>query len=96
MAILKKFEKQPGETKYFDVHFEKFLDALGTTSLGEPLVVSAEGIVQTNPATITEGVVRVWAEGGLTDEEYLYTIKVTCVSGWIEEQEIVVVVKEKP
>ena len=96
MAVLKKFTKQPGETKFFDVHFEDLLTALATTAVGLPDVVSATGITQTEPATITDGVVRVWATGGTTGVSYVYTIKVTCANGWVEEQEIVVKVKETP
>lgn len=91
--ILEKFEKQPGETKYFDVHFEDFLAALGTTATGV-VATAPDGITQTNVASITNGVARVWASGGLDGASYKYEITVTCANGWVEQQEIVVKVKE--
>ena len=93
MAILEKFDKQPGETKYFDVHFEDFLSALGTTANGV-VATAPEGIAQTEAASITDGVVRVWASGGLSGASYKYEITVTCANGWVEQQELVIKVRE--
>lgn len=93
MAILEKFEKQPGETKYFDVHFTDFLTALGTTATGV-VCTAPTGITQTQPATISGGIARVWSSGGTDGQSYKYEITVTCASGWVEQQEIVVKVKE--
>lgn len=94
MTILATFTKQPGETKFFDVHFEDFLADLDTTVIGTPLVVSDPGITQPVAATISDGVVRVWASGGEDGKKYKFTITATCANGWVEEQEIVVRVKE--
>lgn len=93
MAILEKFEKQPGETKYFDIHFTDFLAALGTTALSVACTATA-GITQSQVATIAGGIVRVWASGGTDGQSYKYEVTLTCVNGWIEQQEIVVKVKE--
>ena len=92
MAILERFEKQPEEVKYFDIHFEDFLAALGTTSAGV-VATAPTGITQPTPADATDGVVRVWAAGGTSGQSYKYEITMTCANGWIEQHEIVIKVK---
>ena len=61
---------------------------------GAALIAKAAPPVSVSLATIADGVVRVWASGGEDGKKYKFTITVTCANGWIEEQEIVVKVKE--
>ncbi len=94
MAILEKFTKQPAEVKHYDVHFTDFLAALGDSVQSTPVVVADVGVTQPYPASILDGVVKVWIAGGTSGVSYKVTITLTTVAGWVEQQEFMVKVKE--
>jgi hypothetical protein len=98
MAVITEspFTKQPSEIKYFDIHCEDFLTALGTTAVGIPTVAwDSTEVVQTNPPSwVLPGVLRIWSSGGLHLKKYKATIMMACATGWVEESEVILAVKE--
>lgn len=97
MAILEKYEQQPGERLDYDIDFDTlFLSALGDTAPG-PAGVE----VFAQPASITiddfeliQGKVKVWVTGGVSGTTYKITARVTTAAGRVKEAEIAVKVKE--
>ena len=94
MTILAKFEKQPADVRYYHMHFTNFLAALVDTVLSIPVVVTDAGITQPFPASISDGIVKIWLSGGTPGVIYKVTVTLTTVGGWVEQQEFVVKVRE--
>jgi len=97
MAILEKYEQQPGERLDYDIDYETlFLSALGDTApgpLGVEVFVAPEGIV-VDDFELIQGKVKVWLTGGTSGVTYKITARVTTTGGRVKEAEIAVKVKE--
>lgn len=76
MAILAKFEKQPADVQDYDISFVDWLAGLTDTAVS--VVVTTEtGITQTQAASISAGIVKVWLSGGTDGTTYKVTATLT-------------------
>ena len=97
MAILEKYEQQPGERLDYDIDFASlFLSALGDTAPGPAGVeVFAEPVgITVDDFELNQGKVKVWLVGGTSGVTYKITARVTSALGRVKEAEITVKVKE--
>lgn len=93
MPILKVFTKQPVDVQDYDITCEAWLTALGDTPLSVTATAPA-GITQPIAATVTNGIVKVWAAGGTDLADYKYTITLVTVGGRTKQFEIKLKVRE--
>ncbi len=97
MAILEKYEQQPGERLDRDIDFNTlFLSALNDTAPGPSGVevfAQPEGIT-VDDFELIQGKVKVWLTGGTSGTTYKITARVTTTVGRVKEAEIAVKVKE--
>lgn len=105
MAILEKYEQQPGERLDRDIDFNTlFLSALGDTAPGPtgvevtcerigPAVVGEADLV-VDDFELIQGKVKVWLMGGTHGVTYKITARLTTIGTRVKEAEIQVKVKE--
>lgn len=93
MPILDKYTKQPADVQDYDITCVDWLTRLGDTAAS--VVATADvGITQPFVASVSAGIVKVWAAGGTDGQNYKYTITLTTTGGRIKQFEIVIKVKE--
>lgn len=92
MAILKSFDKQPGEVQDYDISFADWLAALSDTAAS--FAVTAETGITLGDTSLTSGVVKAWLSGGVHGTRYKITASVTTAGGRTKEDEIMIRVKE--
>lgn len=93
MPVLKKFYKQPADVQDYDITCVDWLTALDDTALSVTCP-DVSGITQPIAATVTAGIVKVWAAGGTDGVDYKYTITLVTVGGRTKQFEITIKVRE--
>jgi hypothetical protein len=94
MAILAKWEKQPGEVQDYDISFVDWLAGLSDTASSIDLASVDTGITLVSSALVS-GVVKVWLSGGTDGTSYKVTVRILTAGGRKKEDEIVVMVRER-
>lgn len=90
---LDKYTKQPADVQDYDITCVAWLASLNDTALSVTCP-AVTGITQPIPATITAGVVKVWAAGGTSGTSYKLTITLVTVGGRTKQFEITIKVKD--
>lgn len=93
MPILKTFTKQPVDVQDYDITCVTWLAALADTPLSV-VATAPTGITQPIAATVTNGIVKVWAAGGTDGVDYKYTITLVTTGGRTKQFEIKIKVRE--
>ena len=97
MAILEKYEQQPGERLDYDIDFSSlFLSALSDTApgpTGVEVTVAPEGLTL-DDFELIQGKVKVWLMGGTSGTTYKITAQIVTAGGRVKEDEVKIKVKE--
>lgn len=94
MPILKRFEKQPGDTQDYDIHFGEWLAEFGDNDSPTSHTVKTDPGVTVLSAPRNGSTVKVWLSGGQHGRNYKVTTTLFTLGGRIKEAEIQIKVKE--
>lgn len=93
VGILKKYEKQPGESKLLNFDYREFLAAADADTISSAVVTAEAGLTISGTSALN-GFVNYLASGGTDGERYTVTCVVTTAAGRVEIGEAQVKVKE--
>jgi hypothetical protein len=93
-GILETWQKEPGEKQDYDVDFTKYIRSMGeTVGAAHSLSVSADTGITVTASSITDGVAKIWLQGGTDGEDYQVTAIVTTAGGRIHHGHILIQVR---
>lgn len=102
MAILGRFDKQPGESLDYEFDYTDWLADRSDTISGVPDITAelistpgeTGGELTISGTVVLGGIVRYFASGGLNGERFKVTCVATTVGGRIKEDEMAITIKE--
>ena len=94
MTVLATYTKQPGETMDYDILYSDWFSTRSDTGLSATATIDAGITLVSTTWNETTRIVKLIVSGGVADETYKATVRLTTSSGIIKEDEIKIKVKE--